>query len=35
MPRVYQHQDQLLAATADAEARHFWFRGFRRFVTPC
>ena len=34
MPRVYQHQDQLLAATADAEARHFWFRGFRRFVTP-
>ena len=33
-PRVYQHQDQLLAATADAEARHFWFRGFRRFVTP-
>lgn len=34
MPHVYQHQDQLLAATADAEARHFWFRGFRRFVTP-
>jgi ubiquinone/menaquinone biosynthesis C-methylase UbiE len=31
---VYQHQDQLLAATSDAEARHFWFRGFRRFVTP-
>ncbi len=33
-PRVYQHQDQLLAATAEAEARHFWFRGFRRFVAP-
>lgn len=33
-PAVYQHQDQLLAATAEAEARHFWFRGFRRFVTP-
>jgi SAM-dependent methyltransferase len=31
---VYQHQDALLAATAAAEARHFWFRGFRRFVTP-
>jgi SAM-dependent methyltransferase len=26
--------DQLLRATALAEARHFWFRGFRRFVTP-
>jgi SAM-dependent methyltransferase len=26
--------DQLLLATARAEARHFWFRGFRRFVTP-
>ncbi len=26
--------DHLLAATARAEARHFWFRGFRRFVTP-
>lgn len=24
----------LLAATARAEATHFWFRGFRRFVTP-
>ena len=34
MPPVYQHQDALLAATAEAEARHFWFRGFRRFVTP-
>ena len=24
----------LLAATADAERTHFWFRGFRRFVVP-
>ena len=23
-----------MRATARAEARHFWFRGFRRFVTP-
>ncbi len=26
--------DDLLRATASAEARHFWFRGFRAFVTP-
>jgi len=26
--------DQLLRATAQAEERHFWFRGFRAFVTP-
>jgi SAM-dependent methyltransferase len=26
--------DDLLRATADAEARHFWFRGFRAFVVP-
>jgi SAM-dependent methyltransferase len=26
--------EQLLRATALAEARHFWFRGFRAFVTP-
>jgi SAM-dependent methyltransferase len=26
--------EHLLRATARAEARHFWFRGFRRFVTP-
>jgi SAM-dependent methyltransferase len=26
--------DRLLRATARAEARHFWFRGFRWFVTP-
>lgn len=26
--------DRLIRATAQAEARHFWFRGFRAFVTP-
>lgn len=26
--------EQLLRATADAEGRHFWFRGFRAFVAP-
>jgi ubiquinone/menaquinone biosynthesis C-methylase UbiE len=26
--------DRLLEATARAEANHFWFRGFRRFVSP-
>ena len=26
--------DRLLAATARAERHHFWFHGFRRFVTP-
>ena len=26
--------DRLLAATREAESRHFWFRGFERFVTP-
>jgi SAM-dependent methyltransferase len=26
--------DQLLRATAVAEKHHFWFRGFRAFVTP-
>lgn len=26
--------DHLLRATANAEARHFWFRGFRAFVVP-
>jgi len=26
--------DHLLRATARAEARHFWFRGFRYFVAP-
>jgi SAM-dependent methyltransferase len=26
--------DHLLRATARAEARHFWFRGFRAFIAP-
>ena len=26
--------EQLLRETAKAEARHFWFRGFRAFMTP-
>lgn len=26
--------EHLLRATAEAEARHFWFHGFRAFVTP-
>src|SRR4051812_38060478 len=26
--------DELLRATARAESRHFWFRGFRAFVKP-
>ena len=26
--------EHLLRATARAEARHFWFRGFRAFITP-
>ena len=26
--------EDLLRATAKAESRHFWFRGFRAFVTP-
>jgi SAM-dependent methyltransferase len=26
--------ERLLRATADAEARHFWFRGFRAFIVP-
>lgn len=29
-----REMDQLLRATARAEASHFWFRGFRRFVGP-
>jgi SAM-dependent methyltransferase len=35
--RIYQVRllmDRLLEATARAEQDHFWFRGFRRFVTP-
>jgi SAM-dependent methyltransferase len=27
--------EHLIRATARAEAQHFWFRGFRRFVLPC
>ena len=29
-----QRVEHLLRATARAETRHFWFRGFRAFVTP-
>jgi len=29
-----EQMDRLLEATARAERDHFWFRGFRRFVTP-
>jgi SAM-dependent methyltransferase len=28
------HMDALLERTFEAEQRHFWFRGFRRFVAP-
>jgi SAM-dependent methyltransferase len=34
MPCGTVNLDRLLRATARAEARHFWFRGFRAFVTP-
>ena len=40
MPRVLRPAeyntavDRLLEATARAERNHFWFRGFRRFVSP-
>ena len=34
-PRRYNRGvEQLLRATAKAEARHFWFRGFRAFIIP-
>src|SRR5207244_3062399 len=33
-PRVPDTMEHLLRATAIAESRHFWFRGFRAFVTP-
>src|SRR5262249_34172443 len=34
-PRRYNARvEHLLRATARAEARHFWFRGFRFFVAP-
>src|SRR5206468_1009151 len=29
-----QPVDRMLEATYRAEARHFWFRGFRRFIRP-
>jgi ubiquinone/menaquinone biosynthesis C-methylase UbiE len=29
-----QRVEHLLRATARAETRHFWFRGFRSFITP-
>ncbi|MDQ3071537.1 MAG: class I SAM-dependent methyltransferase [Acidobacteriota bacterium] len=34
LPPDDARMSELLAATADAERAHFWFRGFRRFVTP-
>jgi SAM-dependent methyltransferase len=35
IPQRYNARvEHLLHATAQAEARHFWFRGFRYFVTP-
>jgi SAM-dependent methyltransferase len=33
-PAPVQKMDNLLRATARAEARHFWFHGFRAFVEP-
>jgi ubiquinone/menaquinone biosynthesis C-methylase UbiE len=33
-PTAPELLDRLLAATAEAERDHFWFRGFRRFTTP-
>ena len=32
--RYNRRVEHLLRATARAETRHFWFRGFRAFVTP-
>lgn len=32
--KIQCHVDDLLRATARAEERHFWFRGFRWFVRP-
>ncbi len=32
--KIHCRVDELLRATARAEARHFWFRGFRWFVRP-
>jgi SAM-dependent methyltransferase len=33
-PTTIWRVEHLLRATSRAESRHFWFRGFRRFVTP-
>lgn len=34
LPPDDERMSALLAATAEAEQGHFWFRGFRRFVMP-
>ena len=34
LPADDARMSALLEATAEAERSHFWFRGFRRFVTP-
>jgi len=34
LPLECGHMDALLERTFEAEQRHFWFRGFKRFVTP-
>jgi ubiquinone/menaquinone biosynthesis C-methylase UbiE len=34
MPLECGHMDALLERTFEAEQRHFWFRGFKRFVAP-
>jgi SAM-dependent methyltransferase len=33
-PYALSHTDRLLALTSHAEPSHFWFRGFRQFVSP-
>lgn len=34
LPLEFRHMDALLERTFEAEQRHFWFRGFKRFVVP-
>lgn len=34
LPLECGHMDALLERTFEAERRHFWFRGFKRFVAP-
>jgi ubiquinone/menaquinone biosynthesis C-methylase UbiE len=34
LPLECGHMDALLERTFEAEQRHFWFRGFKRFVVP-